>query len=415
MFKPSAARAVCLATLFTFLAAFASVTATAQQASAATEVKSAEAAPASDVRAKLEAIFQGTRWARGANAVAVSPDGRFVEWIEGTSSIRIIARGTDGELGLTKDDKGHTIDAGEGCSASDVIWSPDSKRLAYFAACDKKDQQNLFIADVEGDAKPRQITDLKGYVDAPAFSPDGKSIAFLYVEGATRPSGALAAMKPFSGVIGEDGIEIQRVAVANVDVDKPAAPSPSPRPKKLHVYEFDWSSRTAKALAFIAAEPPGEKTTGGLPSCYTHRIDSQTKDAGQPIRRSRPRRSLRSAPRPCKLPSTLVSRRQSHRLHRWPHERPGSDRRRRLDCLLNRRRQPRRPHREPPHRHPPGSSGTATTTSMSARSRGRATSSTCRLAHAAQGLRSGQEVSADCGGAWRPGCGCRCALGRAAD
>ena len=39
-------------------------------------------------------------------------------------------------------------------------------------------------------------------------------MAFLYVEGATRPAGALAAMKPPSGVIGEDGIEIQRVAVA---------------------------------------------------------------------------------------------------------------------------------------------------------------------------------------------------------
>ena len=37
-------------------------------------------------------------------------------------------------------------------------------------------------------------------------------IAFLYVEGATRPAGALAAMKPPSGVIGEDGVEIQRVA-----------------------------------------------------------------------------------------------------------------------------------------------------------------------------------------------------------
>ncbi len=30
---------------------------------------------------------------------------------------------------------------------------------------------------------------LHGYVDAPAFSPDGKPIAFLYVEGATRPPG----------------------------------------------------------------------------------------------------------------------------------------------------------------------------------------------------------------------------------
>jgi len=45
-------------------------------------------------------------------------------------------------------------------------------------------------------------------------------VAFLYVEGATRPAGALAAMKPPSGVIGEEGIEIERVAVVPVYADK---------------------------------------------------------------------------------------------------------------------------------------------------------------------------------------------------
>ena len=60
--------------------------------------------------------------------------------------------------------------------------------------------------------RPSASPHLHGDVDAPAFSPDGKRIAFLYVEGATRPAGALAAMDAPSGVIGEDGIEVQRVA-----------------------------------------------------------------------------------------------------------------------------------------------------------------------------------------------------------
>ena len=56
-----------------------------------------------------------------------------------------------------------------------------------------------------------QLTNLKGIMDQAAFSPDGKSLAFLFTENATRTAGALAAMKPWSGVVGEDGVEVQRV------------------------------------------------------------------------------------------------------------------------------------------------------------------------------------------------------------
>jgi len=74
----------------------------------------------------------------------------------------------------------------------------------------------IYLTQLDGSPLKR-LTELKGYVEAPAFSPDGKRVAFLYVEGATRPAGALAAMKPPAGVIGEEGLEIQRVAVAEVE------------------------------------------------------------------------------------------------------------------------------------------------------------------------------------------------------
>ena len=69
-------------------------------------------------------------------------------------------------------------------------------------------------------------------------------------------AGALAAMKSPAGVIGEDGVEIQRVAVAPVDAKKPSAPAQI-TPANLHVYEFDWSP-DSKSLAYVAADPPGE-------------------------------------------------------------------------------------------------------------------------------------------------------------
>jgi len=57
-------------------------------------------------------------------------------------------------------------------------------------------------------------------------------------------------------VIGEDGVEIQRVAVARVDAAKAAAPEMA-TPENLHVYEFDWRP-DSKGLAYVAADPPGE-------------------------------------------------------------------------------------------------------------------------------------------------------------
>src|SRR5208337_2719925 len=102
----------------------------------------------------------------------------------------------------------------------------------------------------------RRLTELRGYVEDPAFSPDGTRVAFLYVEGATRPAGALAAMKLLTGVIGEDSAEIERVAVVRVDASKPEITEWA-TPADLHVYEFDWRP-DSKGLAYIAADPPGE-------------------------------------------------------------------------------------------------------------------------------------------------------------
>jgi dipeptidyl aminopeptidase/acylaminoacyl peptidase len=142
------------------------------------------------------------------------------------------------------------------CQEGEIAWAPDSKGLAFFSDCAKPGEQtDLYVAEADGGAA-RRLTALNGYVEAPAFSPDGQSVAFLYVEGATREAGALAAMKPWSGVIGEDGVEIQRVAVARVDAAKPAA-AVFASPANLHVYEFDWRP-DSKGLAYVAADPPGE-------------------------------------------------------------------------------------------------------------------------------------------------------------
>jgi dipeptidyl aminopeptidase/acylaminoacyl peptidase len=117
-------------------------------------------------------------------------------------------------------------------------------------------------------------------------------VGFLYVEGATRPAGALAAMKPPAGVIGEDGVEIQRVAVAAVNAARPAAPA-LVTPPDLHVYEFDWS-QDSKGLAYVAADPPGENNWW-VAKLYTQTIGSAPKAILEPAEVAGPLHGLQIA------------------------------------------------------------------------------------------------------------------------
>ena len=98
------------------------------------------------------------------------------------------------------------------------------------------------------------MSHLHGEVSSLQWSPDGKTIAFLYVENATRRAGATDAMKPWSGVIGEDNVEVQRIAVVDVSSGNSAQDDFE---KNLHVYEFAWAS-DSKGFVFTAAASPGE-------------------------------------------------------------------------------------------------------------------------------------------------------------
>jgi dipeptidyl aminopeptidase/acylaminoacyl peptidase len=218
----------------------------------------AQAAPSLD-RAHIEEVLNGLDRGRSIGQVAISPDGKQLAWIQQTkqgTEIRVAPLDDLIKGGPAQSERVTAAAKPEKyCQESQIAWAPDSKELAFFSDCAHPGQPDLYLTRLDG-SPARRLTELKGYVDAPAFSPDGKSVAFLYVEGATRPAGALAAMKPPAGVIGEEGAEIQRVAVARVDASKPETPEWA-TPPGLHVYEFDWRP-DSKGLAYVAADPPGE-------------------------------------------------------------------------------------------------------------------------------------------------------------
>jgi dipeptidyl aminopeptidase/acylaminoacyl peptidase len=246
-------------------------------------------------REHIEEVLRGLNRGQTIGQVAVSPDGKLLAWIGGERGSAEILVAPLGDLKSTKRVTA-AEKADEHCREGELAWEPDSKALAFFSDCAGTDgQQDLYLSHLDGSAAQR-LTTLKGYVHEPAFSPDGSKVAFLYVEGATRPAGALAAMKAPSGVIGEDGVEIQRVAVVVADAAGPAGPdakSPSApamvSPANLHAYEFDWAP-DSKGLAYIAGE-----NNWWVAKLYTQTLGGEAKAILTPEKVSGPLHGLQIA------------------------------------------------------------------------------------------------------------------------
>src|SRR6266700_7263242 len=130
----------------------------------------AQSAPAPVDRTHINEVLRQLNRGRSVGQVAVSPDGRRVAWVQGMRD--------GGDIFVAPIDdfkKSERISAGvqpdEHCRENDLAWEPDAKALAFVSDCAKPGEQaDLFLSRLDG-TQARRVTELRGYMNQPAFSP----------------------------------------------------------------------------------------------------------------------------------------------------------------------------------------------------------------------------------------------------
>ena len=189
---------------------------------------------------------------RDFSEVSISPDGRRVAWVESltkangmpSSNTAIYVQDLEGASPRRR------LTAGNGVnnySEQGLAWSPDSSRLAFLSDAGEVGQSDLYVTQIT-QGSPRRLTRLTGSVSNPQWSPDGKTLAFLYIKNAPRAPGPLEPMTPPSGVI-EQRIYEQRLSI----VDVTSGTVRQITPPDLYVYEYAWSPNSQHLVATAAA------------------------------------------------------------------------------------------------------------------------------------------------------------------
>ena len=220
---------------------------------------------------KIGAILDTLDKVRAFHETAISPDGKRVAWVQDSFGSADKTAIYVKEL-LLEVQHQITLDAARPRDERGIAWSPDSSSLLFLSDAETPNQVQLYRIVVPRGAvganlAPERLTNVTGQLSQPSWSPDGASIAFLFVAGSTQTTGALVAYKPDAGVVG-DVVEEQRIAIVDLSNHKMREVSPA----NMFVYDYDWSP-DGQAFAAEAVEGSGTNNYW-IAQLYTVRADT---------------------------------------------------------------------------------------------------------------------------------------------
>jgi len=205
--------------------------------------------PASPADETLRMLSRTRRFEQAA----ISPDGQRVAWVENVVTKSGVPTGDT--IIFVADRSGKSAPKRIAAGAYDSIhtegniaWSPDSKHLAFLSDAKKRGQPQLYLAPATG-GPARKLTSVHGFLQAPSFAPDGKTIAILFTENMTKAAGPLVAEEHPTGEI-KDAFYEQRLALVDLGGGKLRQISPA----DTYIYEYDWSPDSKR---FVVSSAPG--------------------------------------------------------------------------------------------------------------------------------------------------------------
>ena len=232
------------------------------------------------LRREITALYNQQTQVKSFSQAALSPDGSHIAWSvdgpeSGTQQIYVAEAERPNEAVRVSANP-----AKQSCTEHDPVWSKGGKQLAFLSDCATPGQIQLFVQDVSADPQhPRQLTHLTGFLSHPQWSPDGRDIALLFVEHASRAPTPMAAEAKAVGVIDDlQNADVQRLAVTNVNTGVTTQATPA----GLYVFEYDWSP-DGQQFAYTAAPPPGDD------NWYIAKLYTQPCTKPEPVQTYKPR------------------------------------------------------------------------------------------------------------------------------
>ncbi|MSU25169.1 MAG: S9 family peptidase [Opitutus sp.] len=186
--------------------------------------------------------------------VALAPDGGRLVYVEKqhnadrTESRNSFLQVLDDERASPR-----RVTAGQGAAHAEkhASWSRNGAQLAFLSDAEKTKQLQLYVVPAPG-GTVRRLTSVAGQLARPRWSPDGKTIALLVIDGQTDAAGAVEAAARDAGEIAEKIFE-QRILLVEVATGRARMITPADS----YVYEFDWSP-DGQQLAYVAAPGSGD-------------------------------------------------------------------------------------------------------------------------------------------------------------